>query len=121
MFTTDDKKFGGDSDGNASYTAKCEGMHGLEYSITMKIPAMSAVFLKPVNKRSPESDKPAEKTVKPAEKPVAKTADTAEKPVAKPTEKPVAKPGTSAKKPAARKTAKKANTANRKKNGKAKK
>lgn len=72
MFTTDDKKFGGDSDGNASYTAQCEGMHGLEYSITMKIPAMSAVFLKPVNKRSPESDKPklekAEKTAKTAEK-----------------------------------------------------
>ena len=83
----------------------------------MKIPAMSAVFLKPVNKRSPESDKPkpekAEKPVKAAEKPVAKTADTAEKPAAK----PVAKPGASAKKPAA----KKANTANRKKNGKAKK
>ena len=121
MFTTDDKKFGGDSDGNASYTAKCEGMHGLEYSITMKIPAMSAVFLKPVNKRSPESDKPkpekAEKPVKLAEKPVAKTADTAEKPAAKPAEKPAAKPIASAKKPAA----KKANTANRKKNGKAKK
>ena len=117
VFSTDDKKFGGDSDGNASYTAQCEGMHGLEYSITMKIPAMSAVFLKPVNKRSPESDKPkpkkAEKPVKAAEKPVAKTADTAEKPAAK----PVAKPGASAKKPAA----KKANTANRKKNGKAKK
>ena len=111
------EKFGGDSDGNASYTAQCEGMHGLEYSITMKIPAMSAVFLKPVNKRSPESDKPkpekAEKPVKAAEKPVAKTADTAEKPAAK----PAAKPGASAKKPAA----KKANTANRKKNGKAKK
>ena len=36
VFTTDDKKFGDDSDGNASYTAQCEGMHGLEYSITMK-------------------------------------------------------------------------------------
>lgn len=47
-------------------------MHGLEYSITMKIPAMSAVFLKPVNKRSPESDKPkpekAEKPAKPQRK-----------------------------------------------------
>ncbi len=106
VFTTDDKKFGGDSDGNASYTAKCEGMHGLEYSITIKIPAMSAIFLKPVNKRSPESDKPKAQ-------PVEKTVKTAEK--------PVTKPGTPTKKPVARKTAKKANTANRKKNGKAKK
>lgn len=108
VFTTDDKKFGGDSDGNASYTAKCEGMHGLEYSITMKIPAMSAVFLKPVNKRSPESDKPKPET---AEKP-AKNAE--EKPVKKAetqAQKTAAKPGASAKKPAAKKT----NTANRKK------
>ena len=114
VFTTDDKKFGGDSDGNASYTAQCEGMHGLEYSITMKIPAMSAVFLKPVNKRSPESDKPklekAEKTAKTAEK-------KAETQAQKTAQKTAVKPGTSAKKPAA----KKANTANRKKNGKAKK
>ena len=114
VFTTDDKKFGGDSDGNASYTAKCEGMHGLEYSITMKIPAMSAVFLKPVNKRSPESDKPKPKK---AEKP-AKTAEKkAETQAQKTAQKTAAKPGASAKKPAA----KKANTANRKKNGKAKK
>ena len=114
VFTTDDKKFGGDSDGNASYTAQCEGMHGLEYSITMKIPAMSAVFLKPVNKRSPESDKPKpEKTEKPA-----KTAEKkAETQAQKTAQKTAAKPGASAKKPAA----KKANTANRKKNGKAKK
>lgn len=114
VFTTDDKKFGGDSDGNASYTAQCEGMHGLEYSITMKIPAMSAVFLKPVNKRSPESDKPKpEKAEKPA-----KTAEKkAETQVQKTAQKTAAKPGASAKKPAA----KKANTANRKKNGKAKK
>ena len=114
VFTTDDKKFGGDSDGNASYTAQCEGMHGLEYSITMKIPAMSAVFLKPVNKRSPESDKPKPKK---AEKP-AKTAEKkAETQAQKTAQKTAAKPGASAKKP----TAKKANTANRKKNGKAKK
>ena len=114
VFTTDDKKFGGDSDGNASYTAQCEGMHGLEYSITMKIPAMSAVFLKPVNKRSPESDKPKPKK---AEKP-AKTAEKkAETQAQKTAQKTAAKPGASAKKPAA----KKANTANRKKNGKAKK
>ena len=114
VFTTDDKKFGGDSDGNASYTAQCEGMHGLEYSITMKIPAMSAVFLKPVNKRSPESDKPKpEKAEKPA-----KTAEKkAETQAQKTAQKTAAKPGASAKKPAA----KKANTANRKKNGKAKK
>ena len=114
VFTTDDKKFGGDSDGNASYTAKCEGMHGLEYSITMKIPAMSAVFLKPVNKRSPESDKPKpEKAKKPA-----KTAEKkAETQVQKTAQKTAAKSGASAKKPAAKKT----NTANRKKNGKAKK
>ena len=114
VFTTDDKKFGGDSDGNASYTAKCEGMHGLEYSITMKIPAMSAVFLKPVNKRSPESDKPKpEKAEKPA-----KTAEKkAETQVQKTVQKTAAKSGASAKKPAAKKT----NTANRKKNGKAKK
>ena len=114
VFTTDDKKFGGDSDGNASYTAQCEGMHGLEYSITMKIPAMSAVFLKPVNKRSPESDKPKPKK---AEKP-AKTAEKkAETQAQKTAQKTAAKPGASAKKSAA----KKANTANRKKNGKAKK
>ena len=114
VFTTDDKKFGGDSDGNASYTAQCEGMHGLEYSITMKIPAMSAVFLKPVNKRSPESDKPKpEKAEKPA-----KTAEKkAETQVQKTVQKTAAKSGASAKKPAAKKT----NTANRKKNGKAKK
>ena len=114
VFTTDDKKFGGDSDGSASYAAKCEGMHGLEYSITMKIPAMSAVFLKPVNKRSPESDKPKpEKAEKPA-----KTAEKkAETQVQKTAQKTAAKSGASAKKPAAKKT----NTANRKKNGKAKK
>ena len=114
VFTTDDKKFGGDSDGNASYTAQCEGMHGLEYSITMKIPAMSAVFLKPVNKRSPESDKPKPKK---AEKPAKNAEKKAETQAQKTAQKTAAKPGASAKKPAA----KKANTANRKKNGKAKK
>ena len=57
VFSTDSKKFGGDTERSATHKAKCEPMHGLEYSITMKIPAMSAIFLKPLNKRSPESDK----------------------------------------------------------------
>ncbi|HCR74224.1 MAG TPA: 1,4-alpha-glucan branching enzyme, partial [Ruminococcus sp.] len=91
-------------DGNASYTAKREGMHGLEYSITIKIPAMSAIFLKPVNKRSPESDKPAK--------------EVEAKPVTKAAEKPAVK---AEEKPAAKAPANKANTANRKKSGKAKK
>ena len=110
MFSTDSKKFGGDTVRSATYKAKCEPMHGLEYSITLKLPAMSAIFLKPLNKRSPESDKPKlEKAEKPAK--------TAEKKAETQAQKTAAKPGASAKKPAA----KKANTANRKKNGKAKK
>ena len=110
VFSTDSKKFGGDTVRSATYKAKCEPMHGLEYSITLKLPAMSAIFLKPLNKRSPESDKPKlEKAEKPAK--------TAEKKAETQAQKTAAKPGASAKKPAA----KKANTANRKKNGKAKK
>ena len=57
VFSTDDKKFGGSGLANRTFKAKCEAMHGLDYSITMKIPAMSAIFLKPENKRSPEDDK----------------------------------------------------------------
>ena len=57
VFSTDDKAFGGSGLANRTFTASNEGMHGLDYSITMKIPAMSAIFLKPENKRSPEDDK----------------------------------------------------------------
>ncbi len=75
VFSTDDKKFGGSGISGRTFKAECEPMHGLEYSITMKIPAMSAMFLKPVNKRSPESDKPKKADKKPAvPKPAAKKA-----------------------------------------------
>ncbi|MFR2155520.1 MAG: hypothetical protein ACLS48_13530 [[Eubacterium] siraeum] len=63
VFTTGDKSSAAQRQQRSP--PQCEGMHGLEYSITMKIPAMSAVFLKPVNKRSPESDKPSPKGGKP--------------------------------------------------------
>ncbi len=87
VFTTDNVKYGGESKSGTKYTAKCEPMHGLEYSITLKIPAMSAMFLKPVNKRSPEDD-----VKKKAAKPAAKKAKPAAKKTASPkTEKPAGK------------------------------
>ena len=93
-------------------------MHGLEYSITVKIPAMSAVFLKPVNKHSPESNMP--KAVK-VEKTTAENADKDKKSAVKTDAAAKASAKAPAKKPTAKTAAKKANTANRKKNGTAKK
>ena len=69
IFHTDEVKYGGDTMKLSTYTAECEPMHGLEYSITIKIPAMSAIFLKPVNKRSPvkkAAKAPAKKSAKAA-------------------------------------------------------
>ena len=97
VFSTDDKKFGGDTERSSTHKAKCDPMHGLEYSITMKIPPMSAIFLKPLNKRSPESDK--EKAVAKKASPKAKTTKTV----------------------AAKSTTGKTKSAEPKKNGKAKK
>ncbi|MBE6880200.1 MAG: 1,4-alpha-glucan branching protein GlgB [Ruminococcaceae bacterium] len=98
VFSTDDKKFGGSGLANRTFKAKCEPMHGLEYSITMKIPAMSAIFLKPVNKRSPEDDKP--KAKKTAAKKTAETKATKKKAVS---EKATAKKEAAPKKATAKK------------------
>ncbi len=65
VFSTDAKKYGGSGLSGRTFKAKCEGMHGLEYSISMKIPAMSAIYLKPVNRRSPEADKKPKRAAKP--------------------------------------------------------
>ena len=86
VFNTDNKKYGGTSRSGGKYTAECVPMHGLEYSISMKIPAMCAIFLKPENKRSPEDDlkKKAAKTEKSsAVKTEKKPAKTEKKPAAK--------------------------------------
>ena len=105
VFSTDAKEFGGSGLANRTFTAKCEGMHGLDYSITMKIPAMSAIFLKPENIRNPEDDKP--KVKKTASKKA--TTEKAEKKTAskKPAAKKTAEKKTASEKPAAKKTAEK--------------
>jgi 1,4-alpha-glucan branching enzyme len=102
VFSTDAKEFGGSGLANRTFTAKCEGMHGLDYSITMKIPAMSAIFLKPENIRNPEDDK--SKAKKTASKKT--TTEKAEKKTAseKPAAKKTAEKKVASEKPAAKKT-----------------
>ena len=99
IFSTELPEFGGDGAANKVVKSVAEPMHGEPYSITIKIPPMSAMFFKAKNIRTPEDDmrkalaERAKKNAKPA----------AKKPAAK---KPAAK--TTAKKvPAAKKTAEK--------------
>ncbi len=93
VLSTDDKKFGGSGLAGRTFKATDEGMHGLEYSITMKIPAMSAIFLKPAPKK-----KQAKKTAKKPEKPAVKAEKkTAEKSAVKAEKKTAVKADTSVK------------------------
>ena len=54
ILNTDDKKFGGEGVTiKKTYTAKAEPMHGLDYSIDLKLPPLSALYLeKQTSKKS---------------------------------------------------------------------
>ncbi len=107
VFSTEDKKYGGKGSANKSVKAKTEGMHGEPYSVTIKIPPMSAMFFEPRNIREPEPVKPKKAAAK---KPAAsKTANKGtEKKAAVKTaasaKKTAVKSAADAKKPAAKKT-----------------
>lgn len=58
IFSSDAKKYGGTGIKNRKQTAKLVPMHSEQYSINIKIPAMSVLFFRAVNKRSPEPEKP---------------------------------------------------------------
>ena len=103
VFSSEDKKFGGSGISNKKVKAICEGMHGQPYSISIKIPPMSAMFFKPTNIRNPQDDIKKKKT---AAKTPAKETKTAAKP--KRAAGKTAAPKTDAKKTA--KTAKKPKT-----------
>ena len=61
MFTSDAAEFGGSGITNGTVTAKEEPMHDEQYRISLDIPPMSAIFLKPRNIRDPHAPEAEEK------------------------------------------------------------
>lgn len=57
VFSTEAAKFGGSGITNGTVKAQKIGMHGEEYSISIKIPPMSAMFFKPVLKKKKAAEK----------------------------------------------------------------
>ncbi len=53
VFNSDDEKYGGSGVTNGTVTAQEEPMHGMEYRITLDVPPMSVMFLKPKDMRTP--------------------------------------------------------------------
>ena len=70
MLTSDDTAFGGSGVANEPLRAKKQPMHGFEYSISLRIPAMSTIVFKTP---APKKKTTVEKTKKTAAK--AKTSD----------------------------------------------
>ena len=56
VFSSDAVEFGGSGITNGTVTAKEEPMHDEQYRITLDIPPMSAIYLKPKNIRDPHAE-----------------------------------------------------------------
>ncbi len=61
VFNSDDEKYGGTGIKNGKLTAKEAPLHGEQYSITLNLPPMSALYFTIKNKRKPPSQLAAEK------------------------------------------------------------
>ena len=94
VFTSDDVKFGGSGITNGTVTAKEEPMHDEQYRITLDIPPMSAIYLKPKNIRDPHAVEVKEKATPKKEEPApevkAETPKAETKPETPKTEEPKA-------------------------------
>ncbi len=77
VFTSDAVEFGGTGISNGTVTAKEQPMHDEQYRITLDIPPMSAIFLKPRNIRDPHAPEPVAE-VKPEPKPEVRSEPTPE-------------------------------------------
>ena len=103
VFCTDDLKYGGSGEiDNGRIKARNEPMHGCDWSISLTLPGLSAIYLRYIPKKKPEAtdvtpleEKPkrtrkpkAESVEKPAaKKPARKAADKAPKAAGKADEK----------------------------------
>ncbi|HCD70614.1 MAG TPA: hypothetical protein DEQ68_08330 [Ruminococcaceae bacterium] len=67
VFNSDNAEFGGSGITNGTVTAKEQPMHDEAYRITLDIPPMSVMYLKPKNIRSPEDDRKKAEEAKKAE------------------------------------------------------
>ena len=88
LINSDDEAFGGSGVHNTPVRAVKEPMHGFDYSISLKIPPMSAMLL-----RTPKPARPKEEKAETAEKAAAEAAEPAAKKQTKkaPAKKPAKK------------------------------
>ena len=69
VFSSDAVEFGGSGITNGTVTAKTKPMHDEQYRISLDIPPMSVIFLKPKNIRDPQSDEDKKSELKVEEVP----------------------------------------------------
>ena len=108
VFNSDDNQYGGNGITNGTEIQTSEyGLHGLDQSITLNLPPMSAIYLKcTAEAENPRVKREAEEAAARAEAEKKAQEEAAKKAAAK--KKTAAKKATTTKKPAAKKTAEKA-------------